>query len=82
MFINDHKKSAKSLAGSCYTHELVLLQNVFIGMEGNARFDILEGRSAHHFVKLLSALIDAINSEGGMVKIGVGLLILNQDVGV
>jgi len=32
-------------------------------MEGNARFDVLEGCSAHHVVKLLSALIDAINSE-------------------
>ena len=51
-------------------------------MEGNARFDVLKGCSAHHVVKLLSALIDAINFEGGMVKIGVGLRIMHQDVGV
>lgn len=52
LLINDHKKSDKSLAGSCHTHEFVLLGNVFIAMEGNARFDVLEGCSAHHFVKL------------------------------
>lgn len=51
-------------------------------MEGNARFDVLEGCSAHHVVKLLPALIDIMISEGGMVKISVGLLIMHQDVGV
>lgn len=34
LLINDHKKSDKSLAGSCHTHEFVLLGNVFIAMEG------------------------------------------------
>lgn len=56
LLINDHKKSDKSLAGSCHTHEFVLLGNVFIAMEGNARFDVLEGCSAHHFVKLPPAI--------------------------
>lgn len=51
------KKSDKSLAGSCHTHEFVLLGNVFIAMEGNARFDVLEGCSAHHFVKLPPAIL-------------------------
>lgn len=49
-------KSDKSLADACPTHEFVLLLNVFIGMEGNARFDVLEGCSVHYFVKLLPAI--------------------------
>lgn len=63
LLINDHKKSDKFLAGSCHTHEFVLLGNVFIAMEGNARFDVLEGCSAHHFVKLPPAIFLAQRSE-------------------